>query len=113
MVDTDIPVVTQRLEMVPADAISQEPICLIDLMRTVVEILGVGLSKDGDEDSYNILPASYGENLWPQHPEIVKQLETILDKYKMEKRSRPIQVILQLDLLSQQLLSDAGFSLAT
>jgi len=112
-IKADIPVVTRRPKMIPADAISQEAICLTDLMRTVVEILGVGLSKDAGEDSYNILSASCRENLWPQHPEIVKQLETRLDKYKMEKRSRPIQVILQLYLLSQQLLSDAGFSLAT
>ena len=35
-----IPFVSRQSEMIPADTISQEPICLTDLMGTVVEILG-------------------------------------------------------------------------
>ena len=33
------------------------------------------------------------ENLWDKHPEIVERLTTLLDKYKLEGRSRPTGVM--------------------
>jgi len=42
---------------VPADAVSAETICHVDLLATCAALLGDTLPPDAGEDSYNILPA--------------------------------------------------------
>ena len=58
-----IPFVARWPGRINAGQISQEPICLVDLMATIAGILGVDLPENAGEDSYNILPALCGENL--------------------------------------------------
>ncbi|MFQ6131951.1 MAG: arylsulfatase [Armatimonadota bacterium] len=41
--------------------VSEEPICLTDLLATCAAIVGVSLPDSAGEDSYNILPALLGE----------------------------------------------------
>lgn len=45
----------------PAGAVSDEPICHVDLMATLGTLLGEKLPPDAGEDSYNILPALEGK----------------------------------------------------
>ena len=44
-------------------SVSDEPVCLVDMMATFAAITGSELPEDGAEDSYNILPALLGERL--------------------------------------------------
>ncbi|MCD6376489.1 MAG: sulfatase-like hydrolase/transferase [Caldisericaceae bacterium] len=129
-------------------SISNETICLTDLMATCAAIIGEKLPDNAGEDSYNILPALMGEklnhpireaivhhsgagvfairqgpwkliigtkgagydkgpqsdsivqlynlkddpaerhDLWDKHPEIVKRLKKLLEKYQREGHSR-------------------------
>ena len=41
--------------------VSDEPICLVDLLATCAAVLGRPLPEDAGPDSYNILPALLGE----------------------------------------------------
>lgn len=131
-------------------SISNETICLTDLMATCAAIIGEKLPDNAGEDSYNILPALMGEklnhpireaivhhsgagvfairqgpwkliigtkgagydkgpqsdsivqfynlkddpaerhDLWDKHPEIVKRLKKLLEKYQRKGHSRPL-----------------------
>ena len=51
---------------IPADATSNETICLVDLMATVAAVIGTTLPPDAGEDSFNLLPVLRGEK--PAHP---------------------------------------------
>ena len=46
---------------IPAGTVSDELICLTDLTATCAAIVGATLPSDGGEDSYNILPALFGQ----------------------------------------------------
>lgn len=48
---------------IAAGAVSDEPICHVDLMRTVAAMLGVTLPDDAGEDSFDLLPVLKGEKL--------------------------------------------------
>lgn len=143
------PFIAKWPDQIKPDSVSDEMICLSDLMATCAEIVGAKLSDHAGEDSYNILPilldgqrnssvrnaivhhsvagmfsirrgpwklilgrGSGGfskprhidpapgeprgqlynlekdlvesDNLWSKHPEIVKELTDLLDKYKLE-----------------------------
>jgi arylsulfatase A len=45
------------------DSISNETVCLVDLMATAAAVSGAKLSADGGEDSHNIAPALLGQKL--------------------------------------------------
>jgi len=49
--------------VIPAGAVSQEPICLVDLMATVAEIVGYALPPSAAPDSHSVLPALLAEPL--------------------------------------------------
>ncbi len=55
------PFVARWPGQIPAGAVSHEPICLVDLMSTVAEIVGYPLPPDAAQDSYSILPALLGQ----------------------------------------------------
>ncbi len=61
-----IPFMSRWPGHIPAGTTSSEIICLTDFMATVAALLGITLSGDVAEDSYNILPALLGEKL--DHP---------------------------------------------
>ena len=56
-----IPFLARWPGRIQAGAVSDEPICLTDLMATCAAILGAPLPKDAGPDSCNILPALLGE----------------------------------------------------
>jgi arylsulfatase A-like enzyme len=141
---------------IPAGTVSDEVICLTDLMATCASIVDARLPDNAAEDSYNILPALLGKkrtepirqavvhhslsgvfcirqgrwklilgrgsggftsprryepkpgepegqlydmendlaesrNLWNERPEIVKRLTNLLERYKRQGHSRPLQ----------------------
>ncbi len=59
-----IPFIVRWPEKVKS-GISDELICQIDIMRTIGNIIGYELSENSGEDSYNILPALFQENVEP------------------------------------------------
>jgi arylsulfatase A len=56
---------------IKAGTISDELICLTDLMATCAAIVNIDLPADAGEDSYNILPALLGKNKTPIREAIV------------------------------------------
>jgi len=56
-----IPFIARWPGRIKAGAVSDEPICLTDLMATCAAVLGVRLPEDAGQDSCNILPALLGE----------------------------------------------------
>jgi len=46
---------------IPAGTVSDEPVCLTDLMATCAAIVGAKLPDDAGEDSYNLLPALFNQ----------------------------------------------------
>ncbi|UQZ82274.1 Arylsulfatase [Paenibacillus konkukensis] len=50
-----VPLLVQWPERIAAGSVSQEPVCLTDLMATVAEIVGVRLPEDAAEDSVSNL----------------------------------------------------------
>jgi len=158
-----IPFIARWPGHIPANAVSDETICEVDLIATCAALLGKELPTDAGEDSYNILPALLGEefdrpirtatvlhschgkfairkgdwvlidaptgddngrkgepawlkrergyesntfagelynlrndlaqrhNVYGEKPEIVKQLKTLLERYKASGRSRPLK----------------------
>jgi len=147
-----IPFIVHWPGIVNKGSVTDEPICLTDMMATFAAITGAILPEGSGEDSYNILPAISGEkldkpireaivhhsengtfsirkgewklildnktsggwvepsgkrpvpgtpgqlyniisdpyeqnDLWEEHPEIVKDLTNLLEKYKTEGRS--------------------------
>jgi arylsulfatase A-like enzyme len=57
-----IPFVARWPARIKPNSVSDEVVCLTDLMRTTAAILNVKLPQDAGEDSYNILPALVGSN---------------------------------------------------
>ncbi|MCS7463939.1 arylsulfatase [Paenibacillus doosanensis] len=55
-----VPLLVQWPERIAAGSVSQEPVCLTDLMATVAEIVGVRLPEDAAEDSVSNLPVWLG-----------------------------------------------------
>jgi arylsulfatase A-like enzyme len=55
------PFIVRWPSRVEAGAVSDEPVCLADLMATCADILGVDLPENGAEDSVSFLPALLGE----------------------------------------------------
>jgi len=60
-----IPFIARWPGQIPSGARSEQTICLMDLMATVADILGVPLPVNAGEDSVSILPALLGR---AQHP---------------------------------------------
>ncbi|MEN8122494.1 MAG: arylsulfatase [Bacteroidota bacterium] len=58
-----IPFIVKWPEKIKAKQISDNTICLTDLMATCAAIVGDTLAGNEGEDSYNILPAMFEENL--------------------------------------------------
>lgn len=52
-----VPFVARWPGHVPPGAVSDETICLTDMMATLAAIVGADLDRDEGEDSYNVLPA--------------------------------------------------------
>jgi arylsulfatase A len=46
---------------VPAGTTSEEPLCLVDLLATCADILGVQLGRDVGPDSHSVLPSLLGQ----------------------------------------------------
>ncbi len=55
-----IPFIARWPGRIKANSVSNELICLTDLMATIASIIGVNLPDDAAEDSYDILPAMVG-----------------------------------------------------
>jgi len=58
-----VPFIARWPGKIKPNTISDDPICLTDLMATCAAILGVTLPANAGQDSYNILPALLGEEL--------------------------------------------------
>ncbi len=56
-----IPFIARWPGKVPANSISNETICLVDLMATAAAMSGTKVPSNGGEDSYDILPALLGK----------------------------------------------------
>ena len=56
-----VPFIARWPGIVPANSISNETICLVDLMATAAAMSGTKLPSNAGEDSYNILPALRGK----------------------------------------------------
>lgn len=57
-----VPFVVRWPERVPPGSVSDETICLTDVMATLAAVAGADLSSDEGVDSYNILPAMLGQS---------------------------------------------------
>ncbi|MBM3293319.1 MAG: arylsulfatase [Candidatus Aminicenantes bacterium] len=56
-----IPLVARWPKRIKPGRVSDEPVCLVDLLATFARFAGAGLSKDAGPDSYDISPALLGE----------------------------------------------------
>ncbi len=56
-----VPFIARWQGRIKPNTVSDELICLTDLMATIAEVIGVAPPKNAAEDSYNILPALLGE----------------------------------------------------
>lgn len=56
-----VPFIARWPGKIPPGAVSNEVICLTDLLATVAALLGTSLPSDAGEDSFNILPALLGQ----------------------------------------------------
>lgn len=56
-----VPFIARWPRRIQPDSVTDETICLTDLMATFAAIVGVKLPEGAGEDSYNILPALLGE----------------------------------------------------
>lgn len=52
-----VPFIARWPGRIPAGTVSDETLCLVDLLATCAALLGTELPRDAGEDSYNILPA--------------------------------------------------------
>jgi arylsulfatase A len=67
-----VPFIARWPGRIPANAVSEETICHVDLMATSAALLGKSLPADTGEDSYNILPALLGEKRRaPVRPDVI------------------------------------------
>ena len=66
-----IPFLVRWPGKVPAASVSDEVVCLADLLATCADILGTTLPDDAGEDSVSILPALLGTATGPLHEAIV------------------------------------------
>lgn len=55
-----VPFVAQWPKRIPAGTVSDEPICLTDMLATFAALTGAALPEDAGPDSYDILPALLG-----------------------------------------------------
>ncbi len=60
-----IPFIVRWPAKVKAGTVSDQPVCLTDLMATCAAIVGETLPDSAGEDSYNILPVLLGEDIEP------------------------------------------------
>ena len=60
-----IPFIVRWPAQVKAGTVSDQPVCLTDLMATCAAIVGETLPDSAGEDSYNILPVLLGEDIEP------------------------------------------------
>lgn len=56
-----VPFIARWPGRIPAGAVNEETICLVDLLATCAALLGEELPPDAGEDSFNILPALLGQ----------------------------------------------------
>jgi arylsulfatase A len=56
-----VPFVAQWPKRIPAGAVSDEPICLVDMLATFAALAGAALSGDEGPDSYDVSPALFGK----------------------------------------------------
>jgi arylsulfatase A-like enzyme len=57
-----VPFVVRWPGRVPPGTVSDETICLTDVMATLAAVVGVDLARDEGVDSYNVLPAMLGQS---------------------------------------------------
>jgi arylsulfatase A-like enzyme len=58
-----VPFIARWPGKIQAGSLSSETICHVDFMATAAALLGVKLPENAGEDSYNILPALFGQKL--------------------------------------------------
>ncbi len=68
-----VPLIARWPGRVKPGSISDELVCLTDLMATLASITGFELPGDAAEDSFNILPALEGKNTAPIRPYLLTQ----------------------------------------
>jgi len=56
-----VPFIARWPGKIPANSVSAETMCHVDLMATVAKIVGTKLPENAAEDSFNVLPALLGE----------------------------------------------------
>jgi arylsulfatase A-like enzyme len=57
-----VPFIARWPEKIPAGTVSDQPLCLTDVMATCAAIVDVKLPRDSAEDSFNLLPALRGND---------------------------------------------------
>jgi arylsulfatase A-like enzyme len=67
-----VPFIARWPGQIPAGSVSEQMICLTDMMATIAEITGTEMPQDVAEDSYNLLPALLDKNFEePIRPHLV------------------------------------------
>jgi len=68
-----VPFIVRWPNKIQPDKVSTELTSLTDVMATVAGIIGVGLPENAAEDSFNMLPAWFGESQSPIRPYLLEQ----------------------------------------